>query len=79
MPRYFFHLNDGTTKLDADGVELAGRREAWNMATRTVGEIIRDMDAQQRPGGGWSLEVVEEGGQRCWTLRFETEAFVPDP
>lgn len=46
MSRYFFHLRDGISKPDRDGVELAGRQEAWSMATKLAGTIIRDL----RPG-----------------------------
>ena len=79
MPRYCFHIRDGAPQPDDDGIELSGREEAWEMATRFMGEVMRDLDGKQRPGGSWTMEVVEDGTQPCWTLSFRSEAFVPDP
>ena len=77
MPRYFFHLDDGASKPDLEGTDLPGRKEAWSMATQAMGEIVRDLDGKQRPGSSWTMEVVEDGRQPCWTVRFQSEAFVP--
>ena len=41
MPRYFFHLKDGTTRMDEEGVELAGYDEAREAAVVNSGEILR--------------------------------------
>ena len=79
MPRYFFHLRNGVSKPDRDGVELADREEAWSLANKLVGDIIRDLDGKQRPGWGWTMDVMEDGWQPCWSLSFRTDAFVPDP
>src|SRR4051794_23008586 len=40
MPRYFFHCNDGTGRLDADGVELRDLKQARGEVVVFVGERL---------------------------------------
>ena len=54
MPRYFFHLNDGHTALDAEGTELADLNAARQEAVRFSGEVLRE-------GPGDSLGKVNPG------------------
>lgn len=79
MPRYFYHLDNGLLAPDEVGVELAGRAEAWSMATQAFGQFIRDRDGMMTPGTHWTMEVVEDGRQLCWRLRIQTEDFVGQP
>jgi hypothetical protein len=42
MPRYFFHLEDGHTIIDHEGIELLNLRVARDQAVRSSGEILHD-------------------------------------
>ena len=46
MPRYFFHVQDGSSSPDTDGTELPDIYTAQAQAIRTSGEILRDMGAK---------------------------------
>ncbi len=46
MPRYFFHLKDGSEHLDQDGTELSGPDEARTQAVINSGEVLRDYGAK---------------------------------
>ena len=62
MPRYFFHVYDGSSSPDADGTELPDIYTAQAQAIRTSGEILRDMGAQFWDGTAWRLEVADARG-----------------
>ncbi len=73
MPRYFFHVNDGSSARDEDGTELPDIYAAQHLAIRTSGEMLRDMGARFWDGTEWKLEVADEQGQVLITLRFSAE------
>ena len=43
MPRYFFHVHDGSERPDTDGTDLAGMGQVRSDAVHLTGEILRDM------------------------------------
>ncbi len=73
MPRYFFHVYDGSSSPDLDGTELADLYTAQAEAIRTSGEILRDMGAKFWNGTEWKLEVTDESDQVLFVLRFSAE------
>ena len=73
MPRYFFHLYDGSSAPDQDGTELPDIYTAQAQAIRTSGEILRDMGAKFWDGTDWRLEVADARGQILFILRFSAE------
>ena len=73
MPRYFFHVYDGSSSPDMDGTELPDIYTAQAAATRTSGEILRDMGAKFWNGTEWRLEVADERGNILFVLRFSAE------
>ena len=46
MPRYFFHVTDGSSVRDDEGTELPDIYTAQAEAIRMSGEILRDMGAK---------------------------------
>jgi hypothetical protein len=42
MPRYFFHIEDGTSRLDEEGVELPSPHAARVEAARVLAELVKD-------------------------------------
>lgn len=73
MPRYFFHVIDGSSDRDAEGTELPDIYAAQDEAVRTSGEILRDVGAKFWDGSEWKLEVTDEQDQILLTLRFSAE------
>jgi hypothetical protein len=74
VPRFFFHLKDGHTSLDADGTELPDIVAARKAALRLSGEILRDgADDELWSGTPWWLWVTDQPngeGQTFITLQF---------
>jgi hypothetical protein len=71
MPHYFFHVRDGGTTIDSEGVELPDQISAREEAIRTCGEMLREMPASVWSGIPWSLWVTNEAdgaGERLFTL-----------
>ena len=73
MPRYFFHIKDGTTRMDEEGVELAGRDEAREAAVVDSGEVLRDIGAKFWNGHEWRFWVTDEAGATVCALRLAAE------
>lgn len=70
MPRYFFHVHDGTASRDTEGTQLADIYAAQEEAIRTSGELLREIGGKFWNGEEWSLEVTDEAGRVLFTLRF---------
>ena len=79
MPRYFFHVIDGTAVRDQDGTELASIDVAQEEAIRMSGEILRDMGARVSDGTKWRLEVTDQEGDVLFVLHFSAEERLPRP
>jgi hypothetical protein len=73
MPRYFFHVTDGYSPRDTEGIELPDIYTAQHQAIRTSGELLRDMGGEFWNSSEWKLEVTDEQGQILLTLRFLAE------
>ncbi len=74
MPRYFFHVRDGTVVLDEVGVELPDMASAQATAVQLSAEILKEgviiplwSDLQ------WRVEVTDSpqlGGRRFFALQI---------
>jgi uncharacterized protein DUF6894 len=64
MPRYFFHVRDGTTVRDTEGMELASIEEAKAQARRVAGLFKRG--ASDAPPV--AIVVTDESGATVFTL-----------
>ena len=74
MPRYFFNVLYNRAELDEQGEDLPDAQAAWREATKTAGQILRDLDGGLRPGQEWRLEVTDENAKRLYVLRVIAEA-----
>lgn len=72
MPRYFFHVINGTVLLDHEGIELPDLQAARAMAIRTSGELLYGL-GEHWEGTEWHLEVADEAGQVLLALHFLVE------
>ena len=69
MPRYFFHVHDGSKRPDTDGTDLAGMGQVRSEAVRLSGEILRDMGGRFWRHPEWRLTVTDETGAEVLGLR----------
>ena len=73
MPRYFFHVHDGTVSRDTEGTELRDIYTAQAEAIHLSGAVLRDIGAKFWNGTEWSLEVADARGCALFVLRFSAE------
>ena len=73
MPRYFFHVHDGSSIKDKEGTELPDIFAAQEEAIHLSGELLREMGGKFWNGEEWSLDVTDEAGRILFTLRFSAE------
>ena len=73
MPRYFFHVHDGSSDRDDTGTELPDIYAAQEMAIRYSGELLSEMGAKFWNGEAWRLEVTDARGAVLFVLQFSAE------
>jgi len=75
MPLYFFNItHDGKPSAITEGLELADDKAAWEEATTTCGEVLRDLDGSLKPGDSWKMQVADSEGKMIYTLAFNSQA-----
>jgi hypothetical protein len=76
MPRYFFNITQGERARKPDeGMDLADNEAAWEEATTTCGEMIKELDGKLKAGPEWRMEVTTESGAVLYRLRFSAEDY----
>lgn len=70
MPRYFFHVEDGRSFPDLDGVELPDLDAARIEAVRLLGGMLRDEAETFWQGDDWRMSVADAGGMALFTIDF---------
>lgn len=75
MPRYFFNVYDGYSKLDTEGTDLLDIYTAQSEAIRLSGEILREEGGKFWNETEWRLEVADASGTILFTLRFSAHEF----
>jgi hypothetical protein len=73
MPRFFFHVHDGTSIRDDEGTDLPDMFAAQEEAIRLSGALLGEMGGKFWNGTEWSLEVTDDAGRLLFTLRFVAE------
>ena len=73
LPRYFFHVVDGSVSIDADGTVLATLAEAHSQAITMAGQILRDGRGKFWNGDDWQMHVTDESKRTLFKLRFSSE------
>lgn len=73
MPRYFFHVIDGSVDIDTDGTELTGLTEAHSQAITMAGEIMRDARRKFWTGSDWQMHVTDDCRRTLFKLKFSAE------
>jgi hypothetical protein len=70
MPRYFFHIQDGVTAQDDEGVELEDVSVAKCQAVRLAGQMICDDAASFWDREEWKLTATDEAGLTLFCLHI---------
>jgi len=70
MPRYFFHVHDGTNMPDEEGVELPDLKAARSQGILACGEMLKDIDGDLPRDLVWEMVVEDEAGAPVLTFRF---------
>lgn len=71
MPRYFFHVKDGSDYPDLQGTELADLASARNEALRFAGHLLSETGERFWASGEWRMCVQDEGGRTLFELAFQ--------
>ena len=74
MARYFFHVRYGDDAYyDAVGEELPDNIAAWQEATASAGQSIRDLDGRLQPGRDWRMDVLSEDGRVIYSIEVKAQ------
>jgi hypothetical protein len=73
MPRYFFHIKDGSDFPDNDGTVLPDMAAARAQAVATAGAMLGEKGDTFWSGTEWQMTVVDEAGQVVCELRFSAK------
>ena len=76
MPRFFFHLEDGATFLDADGIDLPDLKAARDEAIRATAEILREIPNAIHRGAPirmWVTDQPHGEGAKLFALTVAAE------
>src|SRR5437763_14669353 len=71
MSLYFFHMQDGSTTLDAEGVDFPDLDSARREAICACGELLRDIPAAIWNGAAlhfWMTDQPDGGGNTLFSL-----------
>jgi hypothetical protein len=69
VSRYFFNIEDGQCIIDEEGSELPDLAAVRAIATRTMGEVIRESSQQHDLRKGLTMHVLDEDGGEVITVR----------
>jgi hypothetical protein len=70
MPRFYFHLNDGTEHPDRLGSDLPGLEAVREYAAAYLGELLRESGGSVLNGDDWRLNVTDEAGLVLLTIHI---------
>ena len=70
MPRFFFHLRDGESAEDPDGMYLPDVRTARLEAIRSARDIMAEHVRRGKLDLSFSIEVTDEHGEPILAVPF---------
>jgi hypothetical protein len=73
MPKYFFNIHHDRLIEDPEGLELDNKGLAWEAATKSAGDHIKELDGQLRPGHDWRMEVTDEFANPIFEIHVKAE------
>ncbi|KIZ40159.1 MULTISPECIES: hypothetical protein [Rhodopseudomonas] len=74
MPLYFFTVsNADRTNTDHDGIDLPDLESAWIEATKSTGELLREINHAVAPGAVLRMDVTDDTRKPLLSLRVIAE------
>lgn len=74
MPRYFFHVDDGTFVPDDSGTDYPNIEAAREEAIRAAGAMLVDLDGDfWRAATAWTMYVTDDRRRLLFTLQFSAK------
>jgi Domain of unknown function (DUF6894) len=74
MPRFFFHIVQGTRVRPAnEGIDLPDDDAVWQEAIKACSELIADLDQDLKAVTEWRMDVTDETGAVRSRLRFSVD------
>jgi hypothetical protein len=70
VPRYYFHVSDGTSQTDEDGHEFDDLKAAKCEAVKYAGNLICEDHGSFWDRGDWEMRVTDKAGLTLFTLVF---------
>ena len=68
MPRFFFHVHDGSFYADEHGTELPDQDRARNIALEILSHLVRGASGDLWCGSAFRVIVEDERGAPLFTL-----------
>ena len=72
---YFRVFTNGIERHRTEGLAFPSREAAWEEASTSTGEILREMDGKMHIGLDWRMDVTDSAGTAIYRLSFKTEEF----
>jgi len=76
MPKYFFHIRHISQDLDQDGVDLPDIHAAWQAATMSAGDHLKELDGALKPGQDWCMCVTDDSKRTLFEIHVKPKANV---
>lgn len=74
MPKFHFHVDDGTLVADGDGTDLPDLEAAQSEAVKAAGELLRELDGRLWQGDKtWLMHVTDENDTLLFSLNFSAK------
>lgn len=70
MSQFYFHVHDGRTLLDIEGVSLPDTASALRAAVKLAGRIIETEAHKVARSEEWRMEVADESGLILFRFDF---------
>lgn len=68
VPKFFFHVRDGTYSPDVVGTDLPDTYSAQAEAVKLCGALVKDLGAKFWDHGEWKLEVCDASNKQLFAL-----------
>ena len=70
---YFRVFTNGIERHRTEGLAFSSREAAWEEASTSTGEILREMDGKMHIGLDWRMDVTDSADTPIYRLSFKTE------
>jgi hypothetical protein len=73
MPTFYFDIiHDEASYTDEVGSELPDHVAAWEEATQSAGQTLRDIDGRLKPGSDWTMLVKDRDRRTVYCITVHT-------